>query len=421
MEISGKTLSVFLGILFLAAAAGANTTPPANCTPHPAIFNNGGPTPVTCPPFNVPGGTLTLVTLSFAADYQFGGTTGTNVVRLTFAPVGPGEVTWSAASVTLMTRGGRSSGPAPTGTMNASGISAEAFATAFTVNVTSEVVEGMVASSSGAASVIYTYVPPPPITLTCPADSGVVGARYSSALVASGGVPPYTFSIISGSLPPGPSLNGTGDLKGTPTTAGTFNFTAQVVDSTGTAAGTTTTDCAITNTVPVVRYTRGQQPPPPPTGACASAAATVPYATYTFYATPSVTVMSPPAAPVAAAVVVNGVTVVYPPAAPVAATVVVNQIPGVVMREYRHDYRSAGQPPYFIAFIDNSVRLADAYWVRDDTLYYVTPDHQMEQTPLNSLDRTLSERLNCEKKLSFYLPAELHPSSTGWRLAPTSR
>ena len=82
---------------------------------------------------------------------------------------------------------------------------------------------------------------------------------------------------------------------------------------------------------------------------------------------------------------------------------------------------SPGQPPYFIAFIDNSVRLADVYWVRDDTLYYVTPDHQMEQTPLNSLDRTLSERLNCEKKLSFYLPAELHPSSTGWRLAPTSR
>jgi hypothetical protein len=404
MEISGKTLFVFLGILFLAAAAGANTTPPANCTPHPAIFTNGGPTPVTCPPFNVPGGTLTQVTLSFAADYQFGGTTGTNVVRLTFVPAGPAEVTWSPLSVTLTTSGGRSSGPAPTGTMNASGISAEAFATAFTVNVTSEIDVGVVASSSGAASVVYTYTPPPPITLTCPGDSGTVGARYSSALVATGGVPPYTFSIISGSLPPGPSLNATGDLRGTPTTVGTFNFTALVVDSTGTAAGTATADCAITNTAPVVRYTlRDQPPPPPPTGACANAAATVPRATYSLYATP-------------------GVTVEYAPAAPFAPRVVVNQIPGVVIREYRQDYRSPGQPPYFIAFTDDSVRLADAYWVKDDTLYYVTADHALEQTPLNSLDRTLSERLNCEKNLSFYLPEELPPSRTGWRLAPqTSR
>src|SRR5215475_11562359 len=86
MEISSKTLFVFLGILFLAAAAGANTTPPANCIPHPAIFNNGALAPVTCPAFNVPGGTLTLVTLSFTADYQFGGTADTNVVRLTFVP-----------------------------------------------------------------------------------------------------------------------------------------------------------------------------------------------------------------------------------------------------------------------------------------------------------------------------------------------
>jgi hypothetical protein len=406
MKISNKTLFVFLGILFLAAAAGANTTPPANCTPHPAIFTDGGPTPVTCPPFNVPGGTLTQVTLSFAADYQFGGTTGTNAVRLTFVPAGPAEVTWSPLSVTLTTSGGRSSGPAPTGIMNASGISAEAFATPFTVNVTSEVAVGMVASSSGAATVVYTYTPPPPITLACPGDSGTVGARYSSALVATGGVPPYTFSIVSGSLPPGSSLNAAGDLRGTPTTVGTFNFTAQAVDSTGTAAGTTTADCAITNTAPVMRYTLPYQPPPPrPTGACANAAATVPHATYSLYATP-------------------GATVVSVAAAPFGPRVEVTQIPGVVIREYRQDYQSPspGQPPYLIAFTDSSVRLADTYWVKDDTLYYVTADHAQEQTPLSSLDRTLSERLNCEKNLSFYLPAELPPSRTGWRLAPqTSR
>ena len=371
MELSGKTLFVFLGILFLAATGGANTTPPANCTPHPAIFDNGsgGPLSVSCPPFSVPGAELTGITLTFEADYQFGGTTGTNAVDVTFVPADLAGVTWLAPSVKLTTGGARSSGPAPIGSMNAtSGISAAAFAAAFNVNVTSEVTVGMVASASGAASVVYTYTPPPPITLTCPAGSGTTGAPYSSALVAAGGVPPYTFSITSGSLPLGSSLNATGDLKGTPTTVGTFNFTAQVVDSTGTAAGATTAHCTITNTNPVIVSGWRRLPPPsPPSGECPNTALT----------------------------------------APSARMVVVNEIPRVVVREYPQDYRSPRQTPYFIAFTDSSVRLADVYWVRDDTLYYVTADHVLEQAPLNSLDRTISERLNCEKNLPFYLPAEL--------------
>jgi hypothetical protein len=370
MEISGKPLFVFLGILFLAAAAGANTTPPANCSPHPAIFDNGsgGPLAVSCPPFTVPGATLTGVTLTFEADYQFGGTNGTNAVDVTFVPAGPAGVTWLAPSVKLTTGGARSSGPAPTGSMNTtSGISAAEFAAAFNVNATSEVAMGMVASSSGAASVVYTYTPPPPITLTCPAGSGTTGAPYSSSLVATGGVPPYTFSITSGSLPPGSSLNATGDLKGTPTTVGIFNFTAQVVDSTGTA-GITTVHCTITNTNPVIVSGWRRLPPPPPaTGECPKTAAAVPSA----------------------------------------RIAVVNDMPRVVGREYPQDNRWSRQTPYFIAFTDSSVRLADAYWVRDDTLYYVTADHALGQVPLNSLDRTLSERLNCEKNLPFYLPAEL--------------
>ena len=88
----------------------------------------------------------------------------------------------------------------------------------------------------------------PALSLTCAASSGQVSVPYSSSLVASGGVTPYTYSIASGSLPPGLTLNtSTGAITGTPTTAGTFNFTAQVVDSSGnTGFNTVVTNCSIT-------------------------------------------------------------------------------------------------------------------------------------------------------------------------------
>ncbi len=64
---------------------------------------------------------------------------------------------------------------------------------------------------------------------------GEVGLGYSDFLTATGGETPYTsWSIVSGSLPAGLSLNSaTGEISGTPTTAGTTSFTAQVMDTEG--------------------------------------------------------------------------------------------------------------------------------------------------------------------------------------------
>jgi fimbrial isopeptide formation D2 family protein/uncharacterized repeat protein (TIGR01451 family) len=86
------------------------------------------------------------------------------------------------------------------------------------------------------------------LTLSCVAQtSGQVAVAYSSALVASGGKTPYTFSITSGSLPTGLTLNRTtGAIIGTPTAAGTFSFTAKVVDSTSGTAQTASASCSIT-------------------------------------------------------------------------------------------------------------------------------------------------------------------------------
>jgi hypothetical protein len=61
---------------------------------------------------------------------------------------------------------------------------------------------------------------------------GQVGVAYETGLFPLGGVPPWSWSFVSGSLPPGLSVQASpGHVAGTPTTAGTFTFTVQVADS----------------------------------------------------------------------------------------------------------------------------------------------------------------------------------------------
>ena len=65
---------------------------------------------------------------------------------------------------------------------------------------------------------------------------GQVGVPYTATLVAAPVTPPCTWTITSGSLPPGLTLDvATGTISGTPTTAGTYTFFATVTDSIGTS------------------------------------------------------------------------------------------------------------------------------------------------------------------------------------------
>jgi Putative Ig domain len=61
--------------------------------------------------------------------------------------------------------------------------------------------------------------------------------NYSRTLAATGGLAPYMWSVVSGSLPPGLTLNvSTGVISGKATAIGTSTFTVQVRDSQGTPA-----------------------------------------------------------------------------------------------------------------------------------------------------------------------------------------
>ncbi len=98
-----------------------------------------------------------------------------------------------------------------------------------------------------------------PLSVTTASFSnGTVGAAFSATLAATGGTGSYSWSIVSGSLPSGLTLNlATGVISGTLTAAATSNFTVQVADS---ASPPATSSMALSITVAATPTTVTIQP-----------------------------------------------------------------------------------------------------------------------------------------------------------------
>lgn len=98
-----------------------------------------------------------------------------------------------------------------------------------------------VADPTKSASVTVNVFATPGFSTLSPLPAGYANIAYSTTLAAVGGIGVKTVSVASGNLPPGLTLTSSGVLSGTPTTVGTYTFTAQVTDSAATPVSSTAT------------------------------------------------------------------------------------------------------------------------------------------------------------------------------------
>jgi hypothetical protein len=97
-------------------------------------------------------------------------------------------------------------------------------------------------SQTASRSCAVTVLPAPPrVTTACPLPEATLGQAYSLNFEARDGSEPYGWSP-AGDLPAGLTLNGLGQLRGTPSALGTFPVHVRLADARG---ETTARECAL--------------------------------------------------------------------------------------------------------------------------------------------------------------------------------
>jgi uncharacterized protein (TIGR03437 family) len=156
-----------------------------------------------------------------------GGTVGVPYSQVLAAAGGTPPYRWSVSSGALAAGLGLDPAGAIGGTPSAAG----------TFSLTIQVTD----SGGGTASRAFAVTIAPavqPLKINTPAalPGGATGSVYLQTFSASGGTPPYNWSLTSGSLPLSLQFNASGILTGTPIVDGNFTFTVQVADAAGATA-----------------------------------------------------------------------------------------------------------------------------------------------------------------------------------------
>ena len=217
---------------------------PADGSPQRTVYGSGGPSSLGA--LDVPSG----VAVDSAGDVYFADTYNNRVLKVT-----PGG--------TASTVGSNLSDPM--------GVALDAYGNVFIANAgANDVVE--VPAGGGSQTTIGSgfsfndpsglavYAPPPTFTADTPPGYAAVGSSYSYTYTAQAqpNQPAPTFSVASGQLPPGLSLNSTtGVLSGTITQSGPWTFRVQTENAANATATPPTTIVTAPPTVTGVSPTAG--------------------------------------------------------------------------------------------------------------------------------------------------------------------
>lgn len=219
---------LLVGLILVLAACG-RVPPTSSATetpsPSPAESPTAAPTPLTIP---APTFNMGEVGLAYTpVTYQATGGSAPYVWMISAGAL-PGGLTISADGVILGTPTASGTFPftveltdADLATANVSG----------TINIAPKLTFHYVGDNSYASDTGFPIVN---VCMEARADHPCPSPdpRYTSFASVSGGVPPYTFGVASGTLPAGTTLNGLA-LRGTFTGLGMYVFSAQVKDSLG--------------------------------------------------------------------------------------------------------------------------------------------------------------------------------------------
>jgi len=187
--------------------------------------------------------TLLLTTMTGCGSFNskfnfFGGNTQQITITTTTLPAATAGIPYSqslsASGATTPYSWSLSSGTLPAGlTLNSSGIisgtpTSASITSTFTVKVSDSstppntTTQSLTIQVAGTGSILITSLTLPDATVSTP---------YSGQLTATGGSGSYVWTLSSGTLPGGLTLNGaTGLISGTPRSAGTSLFTVTVSD-----------------------------------------------------------------------------------------------------------------------------------------------------------------------------------------------
>lgn len=185
---------------------------------------------------NVTQNTTVYITATSVADPTKSAKASVTVMPPLHVTVTPGTATVTSSSTQQFTGVTENSiNPAVMWTTTQGTISSKGVFTAPSayVQAWATVTATSVADPNRAAHAKVTIMPSAsaPLSIVTPAlPITPVGAPFSFAMSATGGFPPYSWSLLSGPLPTGLSLSSSGVISGTSTQIGTFPLTIKVTD-----------------------------------------------------------------------------------------------------------------------------------------------------------------------------------------------